>query len=411
MWALYYLGIALYSGILNLVAPFSPKARLFVSGRRYWRNELKEKRESGKKYIWMHCASLGEFEQGRPVLEELRKSYPGYGIAVTFYSPSGYEVRKNYEGADIVMYLPVDLRGNVRYFLETLSPSVAIFVKYEFWFGYLNQLQKRNIPTYLISAVFRRDQFFFKPWASGFFKILSGINHFFVQDASSRDLLISKGLREVTLSGDTRYDRVLGNAQKPRRFPEIEEWLEGRPCIVAGSTWAPDDEALFPWKQKDWAMIVAPHEVNESRIRQIEVSCGTPSVRYSQLNKAGKAHPAPLLIIDNVGMLMGVYALGRVAYVGGAFGGALHNILEPAALGLPVIFGPKHQKFPEAAALQAAGGARSIATKDQFRNAFRYFSGENHAGASESCRNFVLTRKGATMVILNHLQDVLAERQ
>jgi 3-deoxy-D-manno-octulosonic-acid transferase len=402
MFFLYQAGIWLYLTGIRIAAIRSEKAHLWLKGRKDQQSILQSLRKKDERWVWFHCASLGEFEQGRPVIEALRAKAPQLKILLSFFSPSGYEVRKNYTGADRIVYLPMDTPGNVQKFLDALQPEFVVFVKYEFWFGYLRALKKRNIPTFLISSRFRADQHFFQFWGSWFRKQLQCFTEIHVQDNTSADLLQQAGYRFSTVSGDSRYDRVAANASHPTSLPLINHWLGGRKALVAGSTWSEDDAVIFPWLMEDWVVIVAPHEVTEERIRTIENRCGTSVVRYSTLTDSSPA--SQVLILDNVGMLLSAYALGKIAYVGGAFGKGLHNILEPAACGLPVIFGPKHRKFLEAGELIAQGGGWSIETREDFLGIFEKISQPAILlEKSQVCQQFVHERTGATELVLRSL--------
>ena len=403
---IYKSGIALYGIAIKIAALKSTKARNWLKGRAEQQHIVDSLSYKNDDWVWFHCASLGEFEQGRPVMEELRKKAPHYKILLTFFSPSGFEVRKAYPGADLVVYLPLDTESNVEKFLQTFQPKLAVFVKYEFWFGYLNALKQKNIPTILISARFRPDQIFFQMYGGWFRKHLDCFTEIHVQDEDSAKLLKSIGYARCIVSGDSRYDRVYSNAQSPQSLPLIENWIQGRKVLIAGSTWPEDDSVLFPWHSEYWALIVAPHEISEHRIRAIESSCGSTSIRYSELMKEPKQ--THVLIIDNVGMLLSIYALGNMAYVGGAFGKGLHNILEPAACGLPVIFGPKHVKFIEAADLIKHQGACSISTKDEFQSAFLEFGEpKTNDKKKDLCSQFVKDRTGATEMIMKSIMPYL----
>ena len=399
---IYKTGISLYEIAIKIAAFKSAKARNWVKGRAEQLHIFDSVEYKKDDWVWFHCASLGEFEQGRPVMEELRRKAPNYKILLTFFSPSGFEVRKTYPGADLVLYLPLDTESNVEKFLETFQPKLAIFVKYEFWFGYLDALKQKNIPTFLISARFRSDQIFFQFYGAWFRKHLDCFTEIHVQDEDSAKLLKSAGYHTGIVSGDSRYDRVFSNAQNPQSLPLIENWIQGRKVLIAGSTWPEDDSVIFPWHSEYWALIVAPHEISEHRIRAIELSCGTTSIRYSDLMKEPKQ--SHVLIIDNVGMLLSVYALGNMAYVGGAFGKGLHNILEPAACGLPVIFGPKHAKFLEASDLIEYQGAKSISNHREFQTSFSEF-GEPDVNEEKKdlCSQFVKDRTGATEMIMKSI--------
>jgi 3-deoxy-D-manno-octulosonic-acid transferase len=403
---IYKTGIILYEIAIKIAALRSTKARNWVKGRAEQQHLFNSLSYKNDEWVWFHCASLGEFEQGRPVMEELRKKAPHYKILLTFFSPSGFEVRKAYPGAELVLYLPLDKESNVEKFLESFQPKLAVFVKYEFWFGYLDALKQKNIPTFLISARFRTDQIFFQFYGSWFRRHLDCFTEIHVQDEDSAKLLKTIGYTRFIVSGDSRYDRVYYNAQNPQSLPIIENWIQGRKVLIAGSTWPEDDSVIFPWHSEYWALIVAPHEISEHRIQAIESSCGTTSIRYSELMKEPqKSH---VLILDNVGMLLSVYALGNIAYVGGAFGKGLHNILEPAACGLPVIFGPKHAKFIEAAELIRHQGATTVSTKDEFKSAFIEFGEpEVNEEKKDLCSQFVKDRRGATEMIMKSILPYL----
>lgn len=403
---MYNAGIFLYGIAIRIAALKSTKARNWVKGRAEQQEIYYSRLYKNDDWIWFHCASLGEFEQGRPVMEELRKKAPHYKILLTFFSPSGFEVRKTYSGADFVLYLPLDTESNVEMFLQTFQPKLAIFIKYEFWFGYLDALKQMKIPTFLISARFRPEQIFFQFYGSWFQKHLDCFTEIHVQDDDSAKLLNSIGYSRFIVSGDSRYDRVYSNALSPQSLPLIENWIQGRKVLIAGSTWPEDDSVIFPWHSEYWALIVAPHEISEHRIRAIESSCGSTSIRYSELMKDPKQ--SHVLIIDNVGMLLSVYALGNMAYVGGAFGKGLHNILEPAACGLPVIFGPKHAKFLEAADLIKHQGAQSISNHREFQTTFSEFGqGDINVEKSSRCKNFIKERTGATEMIMKSISPYL----
>jgi 3-deoxy-D-manno-octulosonic-acid transferase len=403
---IYKTGIILYEIAIKIAALRSTKARNWVKGRAEQQHLFNSLSYKNDEWVWFHCASLGEFEQGRPVMEELRKKAPHYKILLTFFSPSGFEVRKAYPGAELVLYLPLDKESNVKKFLQTFQPKLAVFVKYEFWFGYLDALKQRSIPTFLISARFRSDQIFFQFYGSWFRRHLDCFTEIHVQDEDSAKLLKTIGYSRFIVSGDSRYDRVYSNAQNSQSLPLIENWIQGRKVLIAGSTWPEDDSVIFPWHSEYWALIVAPHEISEHRIQAIESSCGTTSIRYSELMKEPqKSH---VLILDNVGMLLSVYALGNIAYVGGAFGKGLHNILEPAACGLPVIFGPKHTKFIEAAELIRHQGATTISTKDEFKSAFIEFGEpEVNEEKKDLCSQFVKDRRGATEMFMKSILPYL----
>jgi len=405
MWLFYYIGIALYVCGVRVAALFSEKARAWIKGREGLLKSLEGKIPSDRKVVWMHCASLGEFEMGRPVLEAIRNDFPDKFLVLTFFSPSGYEIRKNYPGADLVIYLPADLPGNARQFIKLLKPCLAVFVKYEFWFGYLRELHKNKVPTLLISGRFRPGQHFFRWYGKWFYNKLFYFNHLHLQDQESADAAGPNFKSRISVSGDTRYDRVSANALLKKDLPEISAWLNGRSCLIAGSTWPADDVLMLPWEKSEWALIIAPHEVNPARIKALKTMAGEQALLYSEL----PAQSGNILIIDNIGMLLSIYALGRTAYVGGAFGTALHNILEPAAFGLPVLFGPNHQKFPEAAAIEKAGAGKSISNRKEFEESLANFmQAQHHEKASQNAIQFVKERTGATARIMKTIHNLMS---
>lgn len=407
MLLLYTVGIQVYALIIKIFSLFNPKARHFINGRKAIFEQIAARIESTQKHIWFHFASLGEFEQGRPVLEKLKDKYPQKKIVVTFFSPSGYEIRKNYALAD-VFYLPLDSKSNAKRFIEAINPELAIFTKYEFWHYYFKELHDRAIPLYLISGIFRPDQAFFK-WYGGFYRnILSFVTYFFVQNEESETLLKSIGINKVTINGDTRFDRVFENAQTPKKLALIEQFIGNSPTLICGSTW-PEDENLIsalPEKYPDWKFIIAPHEIHDSHIESIEKQFPAGSLRFSvfssQLNADHSEIPArtaQVLIIDNIGMLSSLYQYGKVAYIGGGFGAGIHNTLEAAAFGLPVIFGPKYDKFQEAKDLIALGAAKTIVTEIEVIKAFEELM--NNENAATAAKKYVEDKKGATDQIIS----------
>ena len=359
---LYNILCTLYLGAIHLVSLFNDKAKKWVEGRKGLELQLATISKNGDKYIWMHCSSLGEFEQGRPLVEKLKESYPGQKVLLTFFSPSGYEIQKNYALADHVLYLPMDSKQHAKKFIKAINPSLVIFVKYEFWYHYLHQLKVRGIPTLLVSAAFRENQAFFK-WYGGFFREMLGcFNYMFVQDATSLSLLATMGItKNVIVSGDTRYDRVATIAQKAKKIDAVEQFKEGYNLLIAGSTWPGDEKLLhasFQHLPQNWKLVIAPHEVHHAHILEISNLFGDGVVTYSALSKNEKLASARVLVIDNIGMLSSLYTYGSIAYVGGGFQkGGIHNILEPAVFGLPVIFGPNYKKFVEAKNLVEHGFA------------------------------------------------------
>lgn len=408
MTFLYNLGISLYTLLAQLAAIFNPKARLFVRGRKNWLSGLQSRIDPGARYLWFHCASLGEFEQGRPVIEAIRQQFPEYQIALTFYSPSGYEIRKNYPQADLVCYLPADTRRNARRFLDTLRPEKAFFIKYEFWFHYITGLQERQIPLFLVSGIFRENQVFFRqtPWGKWYARLLTGFEHFFVQDAASAQLLQQAGITRVTVSGDTRFDRVAAIAAAAKNIPLVEKFKDGKPVVVAGSSWKPDEELLtrFINQHAGLKFIIAPHEVSQVNLTRLEQLLKKPAVRFSQASE-NEVQNFEVLIIDSIGLLSSLYRYGDFAYIGGGFGVGIHNILEAATFGLPVVFGPNYQKFREARELVAAGGAFSIATYEALEQIFQSLSASsaNLQAAAQTAAGYVQNNTGATEIIIKRV--------
>ena len=403
LW-IYNIGIRIYGFLLHIAAIFNPKAKLFINGRKNIWQQIANKVNPNDNPIWFHFASLGEFEQGRPVLEALKDKNPQQKIIVTFFSPSGYEVRKNYALAD-VFYLPLDTHKNAERFIKLVNPQQAIFTKYEFWFHYFNELHKKQIPLYLISGIFRPNQIFFKWYGSFYREILTYVSHFFVQNKESVDLLKSIGISQVSLSGDTRFDRVYENAQHPKKLELIEQFCGDAKVFIAGSTWLPDEKLLVALtvKNPDWKFIIAPHEIGEAHVKEIENLFPEAikfSVFSSQLTQISNLK-SQVLIIDNIGMLSSLYQYGRLAYIGGGFGAGIHNTLEAAAFGLPVIFGPKYDKFQEAKDLIAIDAAKSISSEDELILAFENFKANEKSSAA--AKKYVEQKKGATAMIMGKI--------
>ncbi len=359
----YYLGILAAS-------LFNRKARLWIMGQRQSRAILKSGERIDKPVAWFHCASLGEFEQGRPVIEAYRKKKPDTFILLTFFSPSGYEIRKDYQYADRVLYLPVDFKCNTLKFLEYFHPGFAVFIKYEFWYHYLEQLHNRNIPTYLISANFRDSHWFFKWYGTSFRKVLGYFTHLFVQNKQSASLLSAHGFQNVMVAGDTRFDRVVHLAENRKSIPVAESFSSDKTVVVAGSTWKEDEELLVRYineSDSGTKWILAPHEIHEGRLRYITSNLKVPFIRFSEADE-NMDENIKVLLIDNIGLLSSLYGYGHLAYIGGGFGKGIHNILEPATYGIPVIFGPCFKKFQEANDLIENKGAYTISSYEELMN-------------------------------------------
>ena len=406
MKILYNLGILIYITMVRLVSPFNRKARLIVLGWKNWHARLSQKAGGEDKYIWVHCASLGEFEQGRPVIEEIKKKLPQRKILLTFFSSSGYEVRKNYQHADIICYLPPDTPGNADKFTSLFNLEKVIFVKYEFWNNYISSINDKKIPLYLISGIFRQNQHFFK-WYGKFFRgILKKFTKIYVQDEGSKELLSSVGIENVILAGDTRFDRVRQIASDAKKISVIERFKGNEKLFLAGSSWKPDEEIIAryinanPGKLK-W--VFAPHEIDEENIRRLEKLFTASSVRYSEFTE--KTADARIMIIDNIGMLSSAYRYAYIAEVGGGFGKGIHNVLEPACWGIPVLFGPEHLKFREAVGLIAAGGGISFKDYNEFKAILdKWLSDEGvYSKTAKSAGAFVNKNSGATAKIISEI--------
>jgi len=407
MLLLYNFGIALYKLIVFSVSPFNHKAKLFIRGRKDILETIEKQIDSSKKHIWFHFASLGEFEQGRPVLEEIKQKDPNKRIVVTFFSPSGYEIRKNYPLADGIFYLPLDTRKNAEEFIRLINPEVGIFTKYEFWYHYFQTLHKKQVPLLLISGIFRPDQIFFK-WYGGFYrKILSGVSHFFVQNRESVDLLKTLQLSNASLSGDTRFDRVAENARSPKELSLIKQFCGDLPVLIAGSTWPQDEELIrdmFGKAAGPWKLIIAPHEIGSGHISEL-MKLFPEALRYTELAAGGLKANGRVLIIDNIGMLSSVYQYAEIAYIGGGFGAGIHNTLEAAAFGLPVIFGPKYHKFQEAKDLLTIGAAISIRNEKELSAAFEKLQKDKTAG--RKAKDYVADKTGSTAQIVKFLDKYI----
>lgn len=411
MTLFYKAGIFIYSLLIRFFSMFNEKPKLFVQGRKNWKENLTSKIDGKSKYIWFHCSSLGEFEQGRPVIEELKNQFPFYKIVLTFFSPSGYEIRKNYPLADIVAYLPLDTKRNAQIFLDIVKPEKAFFVKYEFWYFYISELKRKNIPLYIVSAIFRENQQFFKntPWGLWYRKILFKVEHLFVQNEKSAELLKSIGLSNFTVTGDTRFDRVAALARDSKKLPIVEKFKGNSLLIVAGSTWKPDEELLaaFINQSANIKFIIAAHEVSAANINRIHQLLKKPAISFSKVSEI-EIDKYEVLIIDSVGLLSSLYRYGDIAYIGGGFGVGIHNILEAATFGLPVIFGPNYKKFKEAVDLISEGGAFSISNADELRQTLNMLIDDKNERekASQICSNYVAKNVGSTKHIIKKVFNI-----
>ena len=393
---IYLLGVAIYSR-------FNEKVRKMWKGERKAIRILREKVDPNAQYVWFHAASLGEFEQGRPLIEQLKREHPEYKILLTFFSPSGYEVRKNYEGADIITYLPLDTIINARRFLRAVRPVMAFFIKYEFWYNYLHILKHRHVPVYSVSSIFRPEQIFFKWYGRQYAHVLKCFTHFFVQNEESKQLLAKIGIRDVTIVGDTRFDRVLQIKENVKSLPIVEAFRSSAPTMVAGSSWLPDEEIFIRYfnEHREWKLIIAPHVISEEHINQILSMTNRKVVRYTQTTPE-KAAQADTLIIDCYGLLSSIYNYGDIANVGGGFGVGIHNLLEAAVWDIPVIFGPNNQRFQEAQELKAVGGGFEISSYEDFEQLMTQFEDADymHQCGAEAGK-YVKQRAGATRLVLS----------
>lgn len=403
---MYTIAIYLYALAVRLASLTNRKARLMIKGhRKTWRT-LRDHAKERQHYVWFHAASLGEFEQGRPLMERLRREHPEKRILLTFFSPSGYEVRKDYAGANLVCYLPFDTPLNARRFVRLVQPEKAFFIKYEFWHHYIDELHRAGVPVYSVSSIFRNDQIFFRPYGRGYARVLHHFNHFFVQNEASRRLLNSLGVTQVSVTGDTRFDRVIDIRNQAKSLPLAAALTGDSRTIVAGSTWPPDEEILIPYfnRHPELKLIIAPHEVNEERLRSIEQRLKRPALRYSQATPESSAQ-ADCLIIDGYGLLSSLYRYATLAYVGGGFGVGIHNVPEAAVYGVPVFFGPNNQRFREARDLINEGGSFEVTSADDFQaQADRLLADERAlAKSGQAAGDYIRRNSGATEAIFREV--------
>lgn len=408
---MYELFIILYNIGVWVASFFSKKVRTMWKGEHRTFRVLREKIDPNAMYIWFHAASLGEFEQGRPIMEAIRREHPGYKILLTFFSPSGYEVRKNYDGADVVVYLPIDTKRNARRFLRLTNPVMAFFIKYEFWSNYLHMLKERHVPTFSVSSIFRPNQIFFRAYGKGYGKVLDCFTHFFVQNEESRDLLKSIGIDCVSVTGDTRFDRVLQIRDAGKSLPIVENFVGGtaedRPHVfIAGSSWPPDEDIFIRYfnEHRDWKLIIAPHVIGDDHMKQILGKLERKTVRYTEATTENVVG-AECLIIDCFGLLSSIYRYADVTYVGGGFGVGIHNVLEAAVWRKPVIFGPNNKNFQEAQGLLKAGGGFEITSYDDFVGVMRKLAdGKALEQSRERAGGFVESLAGATRQIMKEVK-------
>ena len=410
MFFLYNQIVFIAGFLLKIVALFSPKMALFVKGRKDVFKTLEAKIQANDKSIWFHAASLGEYEQGLPVIEKIKEKYPSHKIIVTFFSPSGYEVRKNNTVANCTVYLPLDTQKNAKQFIELTNPELVFFIKYEYWPNYLNELKKRNIKTYLISGILRENQAFFK-WYGGFYrKSLDAFDFFFVQNESSKQLLQSLGHQNVLVSGDTRFDRVSTILEKDNTLDFIAEFKDNKITVVVGSSWPKDEEIIAQYineySNENVKFIIAPHNIKAEQIAKLKALITKPTALFSEKENQSLSDQH-VFIIDTIGILTKIYSYADIAYVGGGFGNpGIHNILEPATFGIPIVIGPNYSHFAEATALVKLEGCVSIANNKDLLETFDdlIYKPDIRFQKGAICRQFVQQNKGATAIILNHLQ-------
>ena len=416
MLILFTIGVLLYTLGISIAALFgNVKARMWIQGRLRQMKEFRIRRRaklplsSGDgDWIWFHAASLGEFEQGRPVIEAIKKEYPQYKILLSFFSPSGYEVRKDYPLADEVLYLPSDTALHAKQWLQRHHFVAAFFIKYEFWFNYMKALKKADIPLFYISLIFREKSFFFKPYGRWFRKQLHNVTHFFVQDPMTATLLQEYGFDNYTICGDTRFDRVVAIAEQVKPFPEIERFIDGRKCIIAGSTWPPDEKllaAFYPKLPDDYCLIIAPHDISESHVAQIKAAF-PKAVLYAELGSDKKSN---ILVVNTIGILSQLYQYARFVYIGGGFGVNIHNIQEPVTFGCPVVFGPKYTDIKEAGDLVGLQGAFTVNDAVQLEEIFTCLMNDEafFAKASETCKTYLASQVGATERIMQEFKNIV----
>lgn len=409
MQCLYNCFVRLYSLYIKVGSLVSMKAKLLVEGRKAIAEQLRLAMNGNHQCLWFHVSSLGEFEQGKPLIMALRKKYPDHKILLTFFSPSGYEVKKNDPVADIVCYMPADTPGKVKWFLDQVNPAAAFFIKYDFWFNFLQQIQLRKIPVFYISAVFREEQYFFKSYGKWFLRILKGVDHFFVQEDASRKLLEKAGIENVTVSGDTRFDRVIKLPEEKMVLPFIEQFKGNSHLIIAGSTWPADEDLLYDLMQQQYPglkLLIVPHEVSPSRLDQITRKFkGFKLIRYSLIEKQ-QLEDSQILLLDSIGMLSKIYHYADLCYIGGGFGKGIHNILEAAVYDKVVLFGPNHQKFREAKDLIQEGGAFKIENNQDIKEKVFSLTKEMEflKLAGRKAGNYVRDHAGATYSIVKKIQ-------
>jgi len=409
---LYTLAIRVFGLLVWGAAGFRRAARLWVEGRRGWYRRLREDMGEKENVVWFHAASLGEFEQGRPIIESVREEYPDHPILLTFFSPSGYEVRKDFDRVDCVHYLPLDTPGNARKFLNVVQPKIAVFIRYEYWYNILGAMFRRQIPVIMVSSIFRKDQVFFKPYGTWFRTALRQISHFFVQNEESLELLEAVGVERMEMSGDTRFDRVWDAAREKREFPLVERFLAGRTCLIAGSTWPFDDQLLkeivpaFP----DLKFVIVPHHVDAVNIRRITHLFEGEAALYSR-GEDQELEKRQVLVVDTIGILTYLYRLADLTYIGDGFGAGIHSIMEPAAFGMPIFFGPNYHNFQEAVDLVERRGVFAVKDQEELVEGIRRFAHDEGArqAVGRICREYIREKRGATDRVMTGLRKYLGD--
>lgn len=410
MTFIYHLGISLFKLGVTISALFNSKTKLLSEGQKMWAERLRTATNGRTGYIWIHAASLGEFEQGRPLIEYLKKKNPETKILVTFFSPSGYEVRKDYDMADVVCYLPFDTAKNANLFVDIIKPSVAIFVKYEFWYNYLKALKTAGIPTYSVSAIFRSNQLFFKSYGGWYRKMLANFNYIFVQDNASAELLKSIGVTNCEVAGDTRFDRVRASLDEVPELDIVASFCGDSQVLVVGSSWPKDEDLLCQYinATPNLKVIIAPHEVHVAHIDSIVDKLSTTVIRYTEAT-ATNVFDKQVLIVNTIGVLSAIYRYATITYIGGGFGVGIHNILEAATFGKPVVFGPNHKKFKEAVDLVEKGGAVVISNYSDLKLVLDKMTSDSNYVIDTGAKslNYVSQNLGATKLIMSHIETVL----
>lgn len=399
---IYNIGILFYKLGVYVASWFKPEVKKMRKGEKEAVSKVRKTRKDGQKWVWVHAASLGEFEQGRPLIERIKAKEPETKVLLSFFSPSGYEVRKNYNLADLVVYLPLDTPQNARKFIDALKPEKVYIIKYEFWLNYLKNLRERNIETYIVSAIFREEQIFFK-WYGGIFREgLKAFRTLFVQNEESKKLLAGIGFDNVVVAGDTRFDRVSDIAKAAKQLSIAKAFADKEKTLVVGSSWAPDEELLCRWinNHTEYKMIIAPHHVEESRIREIESRLRRKSIRYTDCKSEKDVDGADILIINTIGLLSSIYQYGAVAYIGGGFGVGIHNTLEAAVWGMPVVFGPNYHKFKEAKELIACNGGFSITNHEEMEKVMKKVFDDSSFGVKAG--EYVKSKVGAADLIIDN---------